>query len=72
MSYCISSDFPSVVTNYHECCSDGMLKYRRNSGSVALMFELYNCSWRSNENAGLDLDMLYSLYSMLQFLWLIA
>lgn len=72
MPYCISSDFPSVVTNCYECCSDGMLKYRKNSSSVALMFGLYICSWRSDENAGLDLGMLYSLYILLQFSGLIA
>lgn len=56
MSYCISSDFPIVVTNYCECCSDSILKYRKNSSSVALMFALYISSWRvrSNENASLD------------------
>ena len=74
MSYCISSDFPFVVTNCCECCSDSMLKYRKNSSSVALIFGLCVCSWkvRSNENAGLDLDKLYSLYSMSLSSWLVA
>lgn len=74
MSYCISSDFPIVVTNYCECCSDSMLKCRKNSSSVALIFALYISSWRvrSNENVSLDLDTLYSFYSMSQSSWLIA
>lgn len=68
MFYCVNSDFPFVVTNYCESC-DCTSKYRKNSNGVASIFGLYICNWRmrSNENALLDLNILYSLYSMLQF-----
>lgn len=68
MFYCVNNDFPLVVTNYCESC-DCTSKYRKNSNGVASIFGPYICNWRmrSNENALLDLIILYSLYSMLQF-----